>query len=310
LEQQIYNDTLLIGRDTRHRYYTTVLDHEQWDEKALAEKGKLHNVTKATGMLSKPQLIPWASKIGVQVGMSAVKAGLLASGSKVSKEDVYKLANQERAKRVKVSTDRGQKIHAFLEGVVNSRIAGQDFFDPVDAEVKAAYVEFQEWEAKHTIRWLAAERILFHPTHMYVGTADGLAEIDGVPTVLDFKTGAAVYPDQGLQLAAYAAAWHTEVNWTRWSDKGNRWPLMIDVDEVESVLSRARTQQAEVSWECRRMILHFDKTKKEKLTEFNEQAILKKTGSEDWDTDYRAFLGCLTLLKWKMGGASSWELKQ
>ena len=44
------------------------------------------------------------------------------------------------------------------------------------------------------------------PRYEYGGTADAFVEIDGEIWLLDYKTGAGVYPDTALQLAGLARA--------------------------------------------------------------------------------------------------------
>ena len=53
---------------------------------------------------------------------------------------------------------------------------------------------------------LRSEVTVYSRRHLYAGTADLLARIDGVPTMIDFKTGKAVYADYGIQLASSAFA--------------------------------------------------------------------------------------------------------
>lgn len=54
--------------------------------------------------------------------------------------------------------------------------------------------------------YLAVEAPVFSPAQGYAGTLDAIVVLDGMPCVLDYKTGASVYPEAGLQLAAYAMA--------------------------------------------------------------------------------------------------------
>jgi len=43
--------------------------------------------------------------------------------------------------------------------------------------------------------------------HPYGGTADAIVLLDGIPTILDYKTGSGVYAETAVQLEAYAHAW-------------------------------------------------------------------------------------------------------
>jgi hypothetical protein len=57
-----------------------------------------------------------------------------------------------------------------------------------------------------TPRFLAIEAMVCSERHEYGGTADAFAEIDGEIWLLDYKSGAGVYPDTALQLAGLARA--------------------------------------------------------------------------------------------------------
>jgi len=50
------------------------------------------------------------------------------------------------------------------------------------------------------------EQVVYSEKHRYAGTLDLLAEVNGVLTVVDWKTGKAVYSEAHLQNAAYRQA--------------------------------------------------------------------------------------------------------
>jgi hypothetical protein len=55
-------------------------------------------------------------------------------------------------------------------------------------------------------RFLAVEAMVCSERYEYGGTADAFVEIDGETWLIDYKTGAGVYPDTALQLAGLARA--------------------------------------------------------------------------------------------------------
>ena len=61
---------------------------------------------------------------------------------------------------------------------------------------------------QHRVDVIAAECQVVSEIHRYGGTLDLVATIDGVPSLLDFKTGRGVYPEHRIQLAAYGQAWN------------------------------------------------------------------------------------------------------
>lgn len=265
-EQSIHGGKYQITRDARHRY--SVINTKN----GVIHKG-IMNVTSVTGMLAKPQLIPWAMKIGCEVGVAAADSGWYGQGPNGIKA-VYKRAEEEKARRMQTSTSRGSKIHAYLEAVIENEIHGQKFMEPKDKVLSAVKGEFDAWRNKHEVKFEAAERVLFHPERNYIGTTDVLLSVDGRPAILDFKTGGGVYPEYGIQLAAYAYA------------------------------------AAEEGLDLRdRLILHFDGKNEEKLRVYDEDQVQQLTGTSI-EGDFAAFCACLELYTWKRGGSSAWELKK
>jgi len=64
-------------------------------------------------------------------------------------------------------------------------------------------LSFWEWEKGHKIEVILAEVPLISHQYGYGGTIDCFCKLDGQPTLLDFKTGKAIYPEMFYQLAAY-----------------------------------------------------------------------------------------------------------
>ena len=61
------------------------------------------------------------------------------------------------------------------------------------------------WKRVHSIELIDAERPMVSETHRYGGTIDLYAMLDGVKTLLDYKSGKAIYSEMLHQVAAY---WH------------------------------------------------------------------------------------------------------
>ena len=54
--------------------------------------------------------------------------------------------------------------------------------------------------------WSLVESRVYHPTLRYAGTLDRMGLVDGFPSIVDIKSGTALYQSVGPQLAAYAQA--------------------------------------------------------------------------------------------------------
>jgi len=64
-------------------------------------------------------------------------------------------------------------------------------------------LSFWEWEKGHEIEVIMAEAPLVSSEYGYGGTIDCFCKLDEQLTLLDFKTGKAIYPEFFYQLAAY-----------------------------------------------------------------------------------------------------------
>ena len=66
--------------------------------------------------------------------------------------------------------------------------------------------QFRAWAESVNLAPRLIEQTVWSRAHQYAGTMDLLAEVNGVSTLVDFKTGKAVYPEAHLQNAAYQTA--------------------------------------------------------------------------------------------------------
>lgn len=156
---------------------------------------RVPSVTTIIAVLSKPVLVPWAAKVSAEYAVDHWN-------------ELSWLPEEERIRRIKSAhrTQRddaaglGDSIHvyaeAYLKGDPTPRITDENesavgalfgFIDRYQPELLAA--EVSVWSEKG-----------------YAGTFDLLARIAGETWLLDYKTGKAVYPEVGMQLAALGHA--------------------------------------------------------------------------------------------------------
>ena len=67
---------------------------------------------------------------------------------------------------------------------------------------------FERWAKPRKIETLDTEKSLVSARHHYGGTLDWIANIDEIPSYLDFKTSKGIYPGHKIQVAAYLQLWH------------------------------------------------------------------------------------------------------
>jgi hypothetical protein len=98
------------------------------------------------------------------------------------------------------AADTGSRVHRLAEEMARG---GEPEVSADEAPYVAAYREFLD---AFKPRFLAIEEMVVSLKHLYAGTLDAILVLDGEVWIVDLKTGAGLYPETGLQLAAYASA--------------------------------------------------------------------------------------------------------
>ena len=124
-----------------------------------------------------------------------------------------KLAHTIKSKEALVS---GQIAHKWIEAYIKGRLRRQGRLGtggapvapvapvmPDDEKAAASIKAFLDWESKHKVEWLASELVLGSPKFQFAGTIDAVAMVDGVFTLVDFKTSNQISEECYLQTAAY-----------------------------------------------------------------------------------------------------------
>ena len=144
----------------------------------LADKKTIvPGVTTVLGLRAKPQLVPWANKLGLE--------GIDVKSYVDDKADIGTLGHA-------MSTD-------YLTG------AATDFtdYDPKQiAKAENCFLSFLTWTNEHPIHTIFVERPLVHEDLKFGGTLDIYAEMDGKKMIIDLKTGKGVYPEHKHQVSA------------------------------------------------------------------------------------------------------------
>ena len=167
---------------------------------------KYASVTSLTGLLPK-NLVWWAGNAVADCAFNKQDEWKHLP-TKEERIDYVKRAHQ----RIKdTATALGSEIHNYVEAV--------NLGKPVPTfplHAKARMRHFADFIETVKPRIEAAETKVYHgadhkyrpptPRCLYAGTLDMLAEIDGRMSVVDVKTGKAVWPEAALQINAYAYA--------------------------------------------------------------------------------------------------------
>ena len=103
----------------------------------------------------------------------------------------------------------GTLAHALIDGYFTGVPVDTSLYTPAAQEEAAScFLAFRNWESGHRIEVLGSEVPVISEEHQYGGTVDLIASIDGIRSILDWKTGRGVYPEHEIQLAAYGQAWN------------------------------------------------------------------------------------------------------
>ena len=144
-----------------------------------SKEKKIVGTTTALNILAKPPLIPWAYKRG--------RDGL----------ELY----ESRDKAANVGTIVHARIMAYYLGY---KIDNCNISPEVWKLTDNSLLSFFEWARPRKLKTILVETPMISEKYQYGGTPDVYGEMDGELTLLDFKTGAGLYPEFFVQLAAYS----------------------------------------------------------------------------------------------------------
>ena len=134
--------------------------------------------TTITGLLNKPQLVRWANQLGLE--------GI----------DSSKYTDEAAAV--------GTLAHALIQADLQKDTIDRTLYSPQQWDLaENALLSYFEWKARHKIEVILCEQQMVSDKMRYGGTIDCYCNLDGKPTLLDFKTGKAIYDEYFVQLAAY-----------------------------------------------------------------------------------------------------------
>ena len=143
------------------------------------EEGKrVPGVTTFIGILNKPALVPWANNLGLQ-GINVKdyvddKAGI------------------------------GTLVHEMMFCDLKNEKVDTSYYTAIQIEIaKNSFKKYLNWKKKHTIESIVLEYGMVSEKYQYGGTIDNYCLLDGIPTLIDYKTSKAIYSEMFIQVAAY-----------------------------------------------------------------------------------------------------------
>jgi hypothetical protein len=203
--QHVHNlDRRTTKREVRGSRWYTVPNGEEYP-----------SVTTILSVIAKPALIVWSAKVEREL-VTNVSAQLyedVAGTPRMSKiaylNTLAARLGKERAhtKEMAKAGDIGSQAHSLIEWNLKASLMYEAGPSPhVSDKATWAFMAWEDWKKSVDLKPVFVEQTVFSETHGYAGTMDLLAYVNGVLTVLDWKTGKAVYPEALVQNAAYRHA--------------------------------------------------------------------------------------------------------
>jgi hypothetical protein len=184
---------------TRDRFYTI-------------DGCQLPSVTTILDVIAKPALGPWYAKQERRYFETAMLEVLSKPGAR---DPEYVLAAVAEAVSGIRAADRekqkaaaiGTAVHAGIEWQLRSMLAQDAGPEPTLPDPAVWALEsWKDWAKSVDLEPITIERTVYCDDCGYAGTMDLYARVKGVLTVLDWKSGKAIYPEAFLQNIAYRHA--------------------------------------------------------------------------------------------------------
>jgi PD-(D/E)XK nuclease superfamily protein len=174
------------------------------------------SVTHILQVISKPALINWAAnQERTLVSEAAAELYLdLAKIPTAMPRSAYLTTLQARIGKMKAhqkelakAGEIGTQVHHLIEWNLRRSLGQVVGPEPrVVDDAEWAFMAWQDWANSVQLRPRHIEQVVFSRDHEYAGTMDLLADVSGVLTLIDFKTGKAIYGEALLQNVAYQHA--------------------------------------------------------------------------------------------------------
>ena len=141
-------------------------------------KKRLPGVTTIIGVLNKPLLVPWANNLGLQ--------GINVKDYVSDKADI------------------GTLVHEMMFCDLSGKDIDTSYYTAKQIEIaNNSFKKYLAWKKQHTIKPLILEGGMVSEKYQYGGTIDNYSLLDGVPTLIDYKTCKALYLEHFIQVSGY-----------------------------------------------------------------------------------------------------------
>ena len=165
---------------------------------------RVPSVTTILGVVNKPGLPNWASRMAAADAIKQVKDAFKA-GEQLSIAQLNMFEEHARKEHLRVRDDAasiGIAIHSVVEARLEGRIVEPSREVP---EFVVRNVDDFFTESLESFEVAYREEVVAHPLP-FAGTLDAILKVGDKLILIDWKTSSGVYPEMALQVAAYAKA--------------------------------------------------------------------------------------------------------
>lgn len=176
------------------------------------------SVTHILGCIGKPALITWAANQERQYVTEAAADLFMQWSAQIAPPQMpresYLATLSSRLGQVKAhqkalvkAGDIGTQTHKLIEWTMRTALGAVAGPKPVVSDQALwGFMAFEDWAKSVQLKPVLIEQTVYSVTHGFAGTMDLLARVNGELTLVDFKTGKAIYPEAFLQSVAYQVA--------------------------------------------------------------------------------------------------------
>jgi hypothetical protein len=173
------------------------------------------SVTTILQVIGKPALIAWSAKVEREMVTNAsVSLYEDLAGTPKMSSAAYLMSLSTRIgstkahqKELQKAAEIGSQAHKLIEWNLRASLMQEAGPSPhITDKAMWAFMAWEDWKKSVNLKPIWIEQTVWSDKYGYAGTMDLLAEVNGVLTVVDWKTGKAIYPEAKLQNAAYRHA--------------------------------------------------------------------------------------------------------
>jgi PD-(D/E)XK nuclease superfamily len=175
--------------------------------------GELPSVTTILTAIGKPALIHWAANVERELVVETA-ANLYQDLAELPKMErptyittlITRLGKEKAHQRLLAKAgDIGTQVHKLIDWTIRAGLCQKVGPSPaITDKAMWAFSVYEKWAKSVNLKPILTDQTVYDAELGCAGTLDVFGEVDGVLSVIDFKSGKGLYPENHLQTAVYA----------------------------------------------------------------------------------------------------------